>query len=271
MAVDVVAMWDFSKPDLSEERFRAALEYAVGDDALILQTQIARTYVLRKNFEEARKLLQSVESGVQSAGSEAQVRYWLELGRSYASHQHSAESQSPESKQRARAAFTRALSLAKEARFDGLAIDAVHMFAFVDTAPADQLKRGQEALDLVEASDQPEAKRWEGSVHSNIGEALFELGRYDEAQVHFRTALAHREKGANPAATRDAQWQIARVLRVQNRTEEALSIQLRLEAESDAAGDPRAYILEELELLFRSRGCLERAGYYANLRKSLSE
>ena len=39
------------------------------------------------------------------------------------------------------------------------------------------------------------------------------------------------------------------MLRVQNRTEEALSIQLRLEAESDAARDPRAYILEELELL----------------------
>ena len=51
MAVDVVAMWDFSNPDLSEKRFRSALESAAGDDALILQTQIARTYVLRKDFE----------------------------------------------------------------------------------------------------------------------------------------------------------------------------------------------------------------------------
>ena len=43
MAIDINALWDFSKPALSEERFRAALATAQGDDALILKTQIART------------------------------------------------------------------------------------------------------------------------------------------------------------------------------------------------------------------------------------
>jgi len=47
MAIDLRPLWDFSKPAVSEERFRAALATAQGDDALILKTQIARTYAHR--------------------------------------------------------------------------------------------------------------------------------------------------------------------------------------------------------------------------------
>ena len=42
-AVDLDALWSFHDPAASEARFRAALDSAQGDDALILQTQIART------------------------------------------------------------------------------------------------------------------------------------------------------------------------------------------------------------------------------------
>jgi tetratricopeptide (TPR) repeat protein len=271
MAIDLAALWDFSNPELSEQRFRSALETAAGDDALILQTQIARTYMLRNDFREARNLLQSIGPQGESAGPEVKVRYWLELGRTYASHRHFAESQTPESRQLARAAFTNALDIAREAKLDGLAIDAIHMFALVDTAPQDQLKRGLEALALVEASDQREAKQWEASIRSNTGEALYDLGRYDEALVHFRKCLAIREQRADPRATRDANWHIARVLRVQNRVDEALAIQLRLERESEAAHDPRDYIFEELEVLYRSKGCDACARYYAKRAKSLAK
>ncbi|MBK6472340.1 MAG: TfoX/Sxy family DNA transformation protein [Betaproteobacteria bacterium] len=57
MAIDLAPLWDFERPDVSEQRFRNALEKAAGDDALILRTQIARTYGLRKDFDGARKLL----------------------------------------------------------------------------------------------------------------------------------------------------------------------------------------------------------------------
>ena len=57
MAIDIDPLWDFSKPDVSEQRFRAALASATGDDALILQTQIARTYGLRKDFAKAQDIL----------------------------------------------------------------------------------------------------------------------------------------------------------------------------------------------------------------------
>ncbi len=270
-AADLKALWDFEKPELSEQRFRAALETAQGDEALILQTQIARTFALRKDFERAREVLRALEPALEKAGAEVQTRYWLELGRTYASHRHSPESQTPESVQIARQAYTKALALARTAHLDGLAIDALHMFAFVDTAPEDQLKTGREALAVVEKSEDPDAKRWEASIRSNLGEALFDLGRYDEALEHFQRALVLRERDGSPRILRDAHWHVGRVLRALNRTEEALAIQLRLERESEAASEPRDYIYEELELLYRAKGDDSRASYYANRAKALAK
>ena len=181
MAIDLAPLWDFSKPDVSEARFRQALERAKGDDALILQTQIARTYGLRKDFKEARKILREIEPRVEAAGPEAKVRYLLELGRSFASATHTPDQITPEIKAEARQSYESALSLAKSARLDALAIDAIHMFAFLDTTPSDQLKWSQAALEVVLNTSQPDAKRWEASVRNNIGYALHQLGRYDEA------------------------------------------------------------------------------------------
>lgn len=271
LAHDILSLWDFSNPALSEERFRSGMKTASGDEALILQTQIARTYVLRKEFEKAREILHSIKPQIQSAGAEAQVRYWLELGRTYASHQHPLESQTQESKHSARIAVERALDIAREAQLDGLAIDAIHMFAFVDTDPTDQVKWGEKALSLVEASNQPEAKRWEASVRSNLGEALYDLGRYEEALEHFRRAVVLREQGDNPRATRDARWHVARVLRMQKHFDQALAIQLQLERESEAMGDPRHYIFEELALLYQANGCYENARRYLDRAKELSD
>jgi hypothetical protein len=73
---------------------------------------------------------------------------------------------------RARAAFTDALLIAKAGALDGLAVDAIHMFAFIDTAPADQLNWAQEAL------------------------------------AQFKLALTLREQGSNPGAVRVANWMV---------------------------------------------------------------
>ena len=127
-----------------------------------------------------------------------------------------------------------------------------------------------EALALIEASDKPEAKQWEASVRSNLGEALYDIGRYDEALLQFRRSLTLRENKGDPSAIRDAQWHVARVLRVQKRTDEALVMQLRLERESRAAGNPKHYIFEELALLYQSMGDKELAKYYAIRAKALA-
>jgi tetratricopeptide (TPR) repeat protein len=268
MAIDLEPLWNFDDPAQSEQRFRAALVTATGDDAVILQTQIARTYGLRGDFPKAQEILKGVEPQLRTAGVEARARYSLELGRTYASATHSPDSQTTETKERARAAYREAYEIAKGGRLDGLAIDALHMLAFVDTDPADQLKWGQEALAMAQASSQSSAKKWEASLRNNVGYALYQLGRYEEALQQFKLAVILREAGTDIQATRIAHWMVGWTLRALNRIDEALEIQLRLEREREAAGAPSSYVFGELELLYRAKGDEPRANHYAKLKKT---
>ena len=268
MAIDLATLWDFNQPDITEQRLRTALKGATGDDALILQTQIARTYGLRKDFSKAQEILKSIAKDVPTAGAEARTRYALELGRTYASATHPTDLQTAETRKLARTSYEEALAVAKSAQLDDLVIDAIHMLAFVDTAPADQLKWGQEALAVAIASSQPKARNWEASIRNNIGYALHQLGRFDEALVQFKLAVALRELGTNAESTRVAHWMVAWTLRALGQMDEALEIQLRLERECDAAKKPDRYVYEELEILYRARGNESRAKHYAELAKA---
>lgn len=271
LAIDIVPLWDFARPDVSEQRFRTALEKATGDDALILRTQIARTYGLRKDFDGARKILREIEAAASTASPEVQVRFHLELGRTFASAAHPADLLTSEATTQARREFSRALELARTAKLDGLAIDAIHMFAFVDKAPADQLKWGETALSIALSSQQPEARRWEASIRNNVGYALHQLGRYDDALSQFQQALAIREKGTNPAATHAARWMVGWALRSLARVDEALQIQLALEKEADAAGKQDPYVFEELETLYTTKGNPEMAQHYAKRKSAANQ
>ena len=271
MAIDLNPLWNFDDPGQSEQRFRAALATATGDDAIILQTQIARSYGLRGDFAKAREILKGLEPQLLAAGAEARTRHSLELGRTYASAAHPPETQTSAAKEQAREAYQRAYEVAKRGELDGLAVDALHMLAFVDTEPADQLKWGQQALAIAQASSQPAAKKWEASLRNNIGYALYQLGRYDEALDQFKQAVVLREKGEDVQATRIAHWMVGWTLRALNRTDEALEIQLRLEREREAAGAPSAYVFEELELLYRGKGDRTRADHYAELKKAAAK
>ena len=115
----------------------------------------------------------------------------------------------------------------------------------------------------MKGSTQPAAQKWSASLHNNTGYALHLLGRYDEALREFQLALAERERGGRPQNIRVAYWMIAWTLRALGRTNEALEIQLRLERECDAAGDPDPYVFEELELLYKTLGDEKKAAFYA--------
>jgi tetratricopeptide (TPR) repeat protein len=268
-ALDLASMWDFARPDVSEQRFRDALQTARGDDALVLQTQIARTHGLRRDFAQARAILRAMEPALAGAGPEARVRHALETGRSLASATHPPDAATAEARAEARRAFERAEAEARAAGLDALAIDAIHMLAFVDTAPADQLKWAQAALAVALGSAQPDARRWEASIRHNLGHALNQLGRHDEALTQFEQALAIRARGSNAGATRVARWMVARTLRHLGRNDEALALQLALEREADAAGQPDPHVFAELEQLYRDAGVPEKARLYAERRAAL--
>lgn len=268
MSIDLTALWDFQRPEVSERRFQEALAQATPAEAIILRTQIARTYGLRGDFARARQILAEVAPQTPGAGAEAQVRYYLELGRTYASAAHPPEAQTAEARDQARAAYQRAAALAQQAQLDSLAIDALHMMAFVDTAPEAQVAWDRAALALMQASAQPEATRWAGPLHNNVGYALHQLGRYEEALQEFQLALAAHERGGDPRAIRIAHWMVAWTLRALGRLAEAIEIQLRLERACEAAGEPDPYVFEELELLYRACDKPELADAYAARRQA---
>jgi len=270
-AVDVVALWDFGNPALSEERFRAALATAEAedrrDDVLILQTQIARTLGLRRDLEGARALLRSIETPIAKAGAEARARHALEWGRNHISAVTRPAERTPENLATAREAYTRARAVAREGGLDGLAIDAVHMMAFVDDAPAEQRHWNEQALAMVLASTQPEGRRWEASIRNNLGLSLRALGLHAESLPHFERALALREAATAPASSPrqvyGARWLLAHSLRLAGRLDHALAQQTRLEGQMHIVGDPDPYVLEELELILRARGDAALADAYA--------
>ena len=269
MAVDVGSMWDFGKPAESERRFREAMDGASDDDKLVLQTQVARSYGLRKDFARAREVLAQIEPKLRSASPQVQARYFLERGRTYASAAHPADLLTPESLGKARASFLRAYDIAAAAGLDELAIDALHMMPFVDAAPARQLEWDRKAIAYMERSRQPEAKRWEGALRNNLGHALRITGEYDAALEQFRLSRAAYERAGRTRNVRFADWMIARTYREQKRYAEALAIQLRLEREWDAAGEPDPEVFEELEQLYRALGDEASARRYAARRAGL--
>lgn len=263
MAINVNALWDYSKPDVSEQRFRAALDGAGEQDKLILQTQIARTFGLRRDFDKAREVLAAVRPALPQASAEVQARYFLELGRTYASPVHGPELLTPENVARARESFLQAYDIAARAKLDFLAIDALHMMPVVDAEPERQLEWNEKALAYLERSDQADAKGWEASLRNNVGYARRLKGDYEEALVQFRLSRAAHERAGRTRAVRIADWMIARTYRDQKRFGEAVALQLELERAWDADGDPDPYVFEELEQLYRALGDEARALHYA--------
>lgn len=269
MALDLDALWDYSQPALSEQRFVAAMQGASADDRLILQTQIARSHGIRRDFAKAREVLAGAEPALPGASAEVRVRYWLELGRTRISTVHTREQRTAEALKSARDAFMRAHALAVDVRLDGLAIDALHMMVVVDDAPDQQLAWNRQALALLERSDQPEAKRWEGSLRNNVGHALRLKGDHDAALEQFRLSRAAHERAGRTKSMRVADWMIARTWRDQRRYAEAIALQLELERAWDADGEPDRYVFEELEWLYRATGDVARARHYAARRAAL--
>ena len=96
MALDSNALWDFGNPEKSERQFVAAMDTATVDEKLILQTQIARTHGLRRDFARARTVLANVEPHLAAGSSELRVRYFLELGRTHASPAHPQDTLTPD-------------------------------------------------------------------------------------------------------------------------------------------------------------------------------
>lgn len=252
-SVDIPSLWNFDDPAASEQTFRSQLATATGDLRLELLTQIARTYGLRRRFDDAHRLLDELEPQMQAAGAAPRVRQLLERGRTWRS------SGKPDA---ARPLFLAAWNLARTGGLDGLAVDAAHMVALVEPQTDDQLAWNRRALDLAERSSEPYARNWKASLYNNIGWTLHDAGRFEEALKYFEAAVPEREARQQVNEVRLAKWAVARCLRSLKRFDDAMTFQRALEREYAATGRADGYVLEEIAELLDTIGTKSEAIAY---------
>lgn len=241
VAADIDALWDYAKPAESEARFREALKTETGDAALEIETQIARTFGMRRDFVRANSMLDAVAA--RTSGNTAprvRIRYLLERGRTLNSSGQF---------EKAKPLFSDAFQLAQREGEVVLAIDAAHMFGFSKNLD-EAMSWNQVAMRLALASELPRAIRWRASIANNLGSTERERGNLDAAASHFDAALKAHQATGTPLNIRIAWWQVANVKRLQGKLDEALAIQQRLEQEMLAAKEPDEYVYDELAVLY---------------------
>lgn len=244
-AIDIDALWDYEQPGASEMRFREALKSESGDDALEVETQIARTLSMRREFNKAHALLDTIEKRLSGkTRSATRIRYLLERGRTW---------RSAGDPVKARPLFFEAWQLADREKITLLAIDAAHMLGIVDP-PAEAMRWNERAMTLAMSTNVPRALRWRGSLANNMGHTERERGNLDAAIKHFRASLTAFQLTRNDSQIRVAQWQVANVLRLQKKYDEALAMQLRLEKDTTEANAPDGYVYEEIAEIYLAQG-----------------
>jgi tetratricopeptide (TPR) repeat protein len=264
--LDIDSAWDFDHPDSSEAAFTAMLPAAraSGDRDLLAQllTQIARAQGLQMKFDQATKTLDEAEALLTPETRTARVRLLLERGRVLNSSKRREES---------KPFFREAWDLARAAGAGGLAVDAAHMLGIVERGDS-SITWNREAIRYAEASSDPKARRWLGSLYNNLGWTLHDGGDAAGALDLFQKALTARESEGRPGPIRIARWCVARALRSLGRTGEALAIQRRLFAENETGHTPDGYVHEEIAECLLAQG--DEAGakpHFAEAWKLLSD
>ena len=264
--LDFDSLWDYSDPRQTETKFREILLQIPENNSAYLEllTQIARSQGLQQKFDRAHQTLDQVERRLGNYASRAKVRYHLERGRVFNSAGYPDE---------ARPFFEQALDMAKNLSEDFYAVDALHMLAIV-APPASSLDLNLLAIQLAESSEQEKARGWLGSLYNNTGWSYHDMGDYESALKIFQKAEAVRKSKGRVNEIRIAQWCVARTLRSLKRVEEALSKQMALKAEFEAAGegDSDGFVYEEIgECLLALDRAQEAQPYFAKTYEILSQ
>ncbi|MGB3019498.1 MAG: tetratricopeptide repeat protein, partial [Ignavibacteria bacterium] len=259
-ASDFDSLWNYNDPAATETKFREILpqikESGNISEYLQLLTQIARTLGLRRMFDESHKLLDEVEPQLNDSLPKAKVRYLLERGRTFNSSDKISE---------ARELFLQAYDLAASAKEDNLAVDAAHMMGIVESDDK-SVEWNEKAMEIAEASSDPKANKWLGSLYNNLGWTYFEMKQYERALDLFRKDAVWYEQNNVKNYVNVAHWSAAKTLRMMGKTDEALNEQLRLlELFHNGTASEDGYVYEELAECYLIKDNAAEAAKYAGL------
>jgi tetratricopeptide (TPR) repeat protein len=245
---DLKSLWNFDDPAGTEAKFRDLLSAAKSDPAyhVELLTQIARTHGLRRQFDQAHALLDEAESLLRPDMHRPRVRCLLERGRAH---------RSAGNREKSVPFFESALAVATENHLDFFAADAAHMIAIAHPDPAEQIRWNMKTIELAEASGNESVKSWIGTSYNNIGWTYHEQREYAKSLQWLEKARDYYDspQNKNEKFKFIAHWAVAKLLRLNNRPDEALPIQKKLEADMEAKETIDGFVYEELGELHLTR------------------
>ncbi|MGH8959357.1 MAG: tetratricopeptide repeat protein [Acidimicrobiia bacterium] len=209
LEAEIYRQWDFSDPAASRLVFQRRAE--TSSDRLtagIWRTQEARALGLLDEFDAAERLLARVEEKLSALPEGAErdhllARLSIERGRVLNSNRNPAS---------AREHFEAAFEHAQRAGTEGLAVDALHMRAIVEGSlggPEMSRPWSERALAMAEASGDPDARRWRGSLLNNLGWDHLDAGEAIAALALFEEALIERSRTGDAELIRVAEAAVA--------------------------------------------------------------
>ncbi len=237
--------FDFDNAAETERRFQDYYRVAVArhDDlaAAELLTQVARAQGVQDHVQDANATLRSGAFAL--ANPRLRARFALESGRllrrggdrdSAAQH------------------FQQAFEIAQAAHLDALAVDAAHMMALISSGDDTQhwVERG---LAIAQASHDPVARHWVGTICFNWATSLSERGDHQAATTYFGRSLTAREHEGDRDLIRTTQLALAHELGLTDQTQRARVMLLRLLQEARATGANTDAIQAELDHLSAAR------------------
>jgi len=237
-------LWDYNNPAETEKAFRSVLlckSEARLEYFLELETQLARTQSLQRNFVLAHEILDKVKDRMKTEMFVVRIRYFLERGRTYNSNNQ---------KEEAVKQFKEAFKLSTKYGQEYFAIDAAHMLGIAFVYP-ENLEWNEKAVKIAETSEDEKSQKWLGSLYNNMGWMYHSKDEYSSALIYFEKALKYQEEGQAIEKILIAKWCVGRCLRSLGKIDEALAIQksLNLERETESL-EQSGYVFEELgELL----------------------
>jgi len=174
------ALWGSGDPATAEARLREAAAAAESSaDRAELETQVARSLGLQGRPDEGLALLDAVALGPSAGEERVRARVAIERGRLV---------EAAGSPGDALPQFEAAATLADRAGSAFLRLEALHMIAVVAPQRAEHVTA--QALEELEAIEDPRARRWSVALHGDLGRIRFDAGDLEGALEEFEAALS---------------------------------------------------------------------------------
>ena len=148
----------------------------------------------------------------------------------------------------ARPLFETSCELALQNHLDALRVDALHMLALVSPLE-EQIALTKQAITESQASADPQAKAWLGSLLNNLGVALGDKDDWQTALEVFEHGLDVQKAGGDQERIFIARFMVGKALRMLGEIDQAKLHMQALKQDIETAGQTDEFVNAELALL----------------------